>query len=68
MCTVRASAAPVQKDSRDAGAIRRGSSNAAKHVPRTMAEDYARQLDAFRLGFFNAIGLVTATGNSWVAY
>ena len=42
--------------------MRRGSSNAAKHVPRTMAEDCARQLDAFRLGSSNAIGLVTAHG------
>ncbi len=47
--------------------MRRGSSNAAKHVARTMAEDCARRLDAFRLGSSNAIGLATRMVNSWVA-
>lgn len=63
-------AAPVRRGSRDAGAMRRFSieSEAAKYVPRTMAEDCARRLDSFRLGSSNAMGLVTAHGQRLVAY
>lgn len=38
-------AAPVRKDSRDAAAIRRVSSNVAKHVPRPLFDDYDVPID-----------------------